>query len=139
MALQKIKLIAIAEIIIGLIAWALFFNYGSSLDKESCGFAYAIEGFFFLTGLLLVAGIPTLLFHPFGRWIHIIFSPLIALIFSGVLFFLLILTPVVRISYQLARVPIWIFFITFPVFTIMIFMLFIDSEAKELFIKKIKR
>ena len=65
MALKRVRLVAIVEIIIGMIALFLFFKYGSSLDEVSCGFAYAIKYFYFLAAaVLLILGILTLLLHP---------------------------------------------------------------------------
>jgi len=133
MPLQKVRLIAIVEIVIGLVSLVLFFKYSSTLSKEPCGFASAVQAFLFFTALLPIVGVPTLLLYPFGRWIHIIFSPIIAFIFSGILFILTASTPICRISNQLAYAPVIVFFIMFPTFTIMILFFFLGQEVRKLF------
>lgn len=133
MPLQKVRLIAIVEIVIGLVSLVLFFKYSSTLSKEPCGFASAAQAFLFLTALLPIVGVSTLLLYPFGRWIHIIFSPIIAFIFSGILFILIASTPICRISNQLAYAPVIVFFIMFPTFTIMILFFFLGQEVRKLF------
>ncbi|MFH1640999.1 MAG: hypothetical protein ABIA66_03430 [Candidatus Omnitrophota bacterium] len=129
----KVRLLAVIEIVVGLIALVLLFIYGPSYEKEACAFAYAAKMALVLTSLLLVAGIPTLLLYPLGRWIHIVFSPVIAFIFSGLIFLLLI--PVFRALHPFVHIHKALFFIMLPLFTVAILFLFINPQVKELFRK----
>ena len=126
-----VKRIGKIEVFVGLISLGFYLIMMPKDADIICGFEGAIKELFFYASFLILLGILTLLLHPVARWIHIIFSPIIAFLFTGLIFLALI--PILSIFPFLSYIAIALCVILVPVFTIGIIYFFNRPEIKEQF------
>lgn len=125
-----VKRIGTIEIFVGSISIAIYLINMPKDTNIHCGFE-AIKYIFLYSGLLFFLGLLTSLLHPVTRWIHIILSPIIAILFSSLIFLFLI--PILSIFSFLSYIAIGLCVLLVPIFIIGIINFFNSPEVKEQF------